>query len=84
MTERRLQPWTPADDERLRKLAGEGRNATTIAERLKRSPTSVRGRAKNLGIMLVKASGLPAALAAMVIHRLSGRDRVEAKPGKAH
>jgi hypothetical protein len=26
MTERRVhQPWTPADDERLRKLAGEGR-----------------------------------------------------------
>jgi hypothetical protein len=59
MTERRLQPWTPADDERLRKLAAEGRNATTIAERLKRSPASVRGRAKNLGIMLVKANGLP-------------------------
>jgi hypothetical protein len=59
MTERRLQPWTPSDDEQLRKLAGEGRNATTIAERLKRSPHAVRNRAKNLGIMLVKASGLP-------------------------
>jgi hypothetical protein len=35
MTERGLQPWTPSDDERHRKLAGEGRNATTIAERLK-------------------------------------------------
>jgi hypothetical protein len=56
---RPTQQWTPEDDEQLRKLAGEGRNATTIAERLKRSPDSIRGRAKNLGIMLAKANGLP-------------------------
>ena len=51
----RLEPWTPEDDERLRKLAGEGRTALTIAERLKRSTTAVRGRAKRLGVELVKA-----------------------------
>jgi hypothetical protein len=56
MNERRGQPWTPADDERLRKLAGEGRNAQTIAERLKRTVGAVRGRAKHLGVMLSQSS----------------------------
>jgi len=51
------QPWTPADDERLRKLAAEGRSVATIAERLKRSESAVRRRAKDLGITLVKAKG---------------------------
>ena len=55
MTERRLQPWTPEDNERLRKLAAEGRTSVTIAERLKRSPNSVRNRAAKLNIVLVKA-----------------------------
>jgi hypothetical protein len=52
MTERRLQPWTPADDERLRRLAAEGRSSLTIAERMKRSLESVRHRAKKLNISL--------------------------------
>ena len=55
MTERRLQPWTPEDNERLRKLAAEGRTSVRIAERLKRSPNSVRNRAAELNIVLVKA-----------------------------
>jgi hypothetical protein len=55
MTGRRLQPWTPEDNERLRKLAAEGRASVTIAERLKRSPNSVRNRAAELNIVLVKA-----------------------------
>jgi DNA-binding NarL/FixJ family response regulator len=52
---RPTRQWTPEDDERLRKLAGEGRAALTIAERLKRSQDSVRNRAKVMGIKLVKA-----------------------------
>jgi len=55
MKGRRLEPWTPEDDERLYKLVGEGRTALTIAERLKRSEAAVRRRAKNLGVVLVKA-----------------------------
>jgi DNA-binding Lrp family transcriptional regulator len=51
------QPWTSADDERLRKLAAEGRTPLTIAERLKRSPDSVRNRAAKLKIVLVRAKG---------------------------
>jgi len=49
------QPWTPSEDERLRKLAAEGRTSATIAERLKRSRHSVRQRALRLKIVLVKA-----------------------------
>ena len=54
MTGRITQPWTPSDDERLRKLAAEGRSSVTISERLKRSPKSIRERAKKLKIPLRK------------------------------
>jgi hypothetical protein len=57
MKGRRIEPWRPGDDERLRKLAAEGRAALTIAERLKRSPASVRSRAMILKVVLVKAKG---------------------------
>jgi hypothetical protein len=50
-------PWTPEDDERLRKLAAEGRTSITIAERMKRTPESVRRRAKTLKVVLMKAKG---------------------------
>jgi hypothetical protein len=46
--------WTPEEDERLRKLALEGRTAATIAERLKRPIPSVRGRAIALKIVIAK------------------------------
>ena len=51
------KPWTPSDDERLRKLAAEGRSTLTIAERLKRSPASIYKRAKKLKFVLAKVQG---------------------------
>jgi hypothetical protein len=47
-----IQPWTPSEDERLRKLAAEGRSSLTIAERLKRTPQAIRSRAKKFKIAL--------------------------------
>jgi hypothetical protein len=47
-----IQPWTPEEDVRLRRLAEEGRGAAVIAERLKRSPSAVYLRAKKLGVTL--------------------------------
>ena len=55
MKRRIIQPWTPSDDESLRKLAAEGRSWTTIAERLKRTRSSVRSHAKILGAVKVTA-----------------------------
>jgi hypothetical protein len=61
MRERGPQPWTPEDDERLRKFAEEGRTARTISERMKRTPESIRTRARLLKISLVKGimGGVP-------------------------
>jgi hypothetical protein len=47
--------WTPDEDARLRRLAEEGRTSVVIAERLKRSRSSVLGRAKTLGIEVKRA-----------------------------
>jgi hypothetical protein len=47
-----IQPWTPEEDVRLRRLAEEGRGAAVIAERLKRSRAAVYARAAKLGITL--------------------------------
>jgi len=46
--------WTAEEDERLRKLASEGRSVATIAERLKRSDSSIRHRAEKLKISVAK------------------------------
>jgi hypothetical protein len=51
------QPWTPSEDERLRKLAAEGRSSLTISERMKRSQQSIRHRARKLNIVLAKVQG---------------------------
>ena len=61
MNERRVQRWTPSDDERLRKLAAEGRSSVTIAERMKRTPPSIWARARRLKIVLRRANALEAA-----------------------
>jgi hypothetical protein len=58
MKGRVIQPWSPEDDERLRKLAAEGRTSVMIAERMKRTPASVRSRARILEIVLMKAKGV--------------------------
>ena len=58
MRGRIILPWTPSDDERLRKLAAERPSSVTIAERMKRSPASIRDQAKKLKISL--AGGKPA------------------------
>lgn len=58
MKGRVIQPWSPEDDERLRKLAAEGRTSVTIAERMKRTPASVRSRARIFEIVLMKAKGV--------------------------
>ena len=58
MKRRIIQPWTPEDDDRLRKLAAEGRTSVTIAERMKRTPASVRGRAKAINVVLMKAKSV--------------------------
>jgi hypothetical protein len=47
-----IQPWTPEEDGRLRRLAEEGRSASVIAERLKRTQAAVYKRAKTLGVAL--------------------------------
>ena len=47
--------WTPEEDNRLRRLAEEGRSAAVIAERLKRKVTAVWSRAEKLGIPLRRA-----------------------------
>ena len=56
MKRRIIQPWTPSDDERLRKLAAEGRSSVTIVERMKRSPKSILSRARALKIVLRRAN----------------------------
>jgi hypothetical protein len=57
MKGRITQPWTPSDDERLRKLVAEGRSSLTIVERMKRSTDPVRNRAAKLKLVLVRVKG---------------------------
>jgi hypothetical protein len=66
MKRRIIQPWSASEDERLRKIASEGRSSVIIAERLRRTPASVRSRARTLGVVLPKVNGVtrrPIALA---------------------
>jgi hypothetical protein len=57
MKMRIIQPWTPSDDECLRRLAAEGRGSLTIAERMKRSRVSIYNRAKKLKIVMRTLKG---------------------------
>ena len=47
--------WTAEEDERLRRLANEGRSAAVISERTKRSVDAVLARANKLGIAIRRA-----------------------------
>jgi hypothetical protein len=58
MKGRIIRPWSPSDDEQLRKLASEGRSSGIIAERLKRTSASVRSRAAALNVVLTKVKGV--------------------------
>lgn len=48
--------WMPEDDDRLRRLAQEGRSTAVIAERLKRGEDAVRSRAARLRIALKRVA----------------------------
>jgi hypothetical protein len=46
--------WSPEEDERLRRLAEEGRSVVTIGERLKRSKGAVYKRAQILNVAFTR------------------------------
>ena len=48
-------PWTPEEDERLRKLALTGTSAAPMAKQMHRSMASVRNRAARLKIVVTKS-----------------------------
>ena len=64
--------WAIEDDDRLRKLALEGRTAETIAERLKRSRSAIRRRAEVLNVPLtrLKAGRKRASTTSISVHDL--------------
>jgi hypothetical protein len=47
-------PWSPAEDEQLRRLALSGASMAEIAAQMKRSKSSVRNRALNLKIAIAR------------------------------
>jgi HJR/Mrr/RecB family endonuclease len=49
-----MRPWTPQEDDLLRKLALSGSNITTIAVQIKRSHSAVRNRAIKLNIVVAR------------------------------
>jgi len=52
------RPWTPEDDQRLRKLAASATSVAEIAKQLDRGPSAVRTRASVLQIRVAR-SGYP-------------------------
>ena len=52
MLKRAAYAWTPEDEARLKELAGQGMYLRQIALRLRRSESSIRKRARQLGIRL--------------------------------
>lgn len=57
MSERRLiasPRWTLEEDDKLRRLAHEGRSAAVIAGQMNRSISSIYSRANKLGIPLAR------------------------------
>jgi hypothetical protein len=48
------RPWTPAEDDTLRRLALTGLSSTAIGIRMNRTETAVRSRARQLQVILRK------------------------------
>jgi hypothetical protein len=48
------RPWTPSDDVTLRELAAAGKHVVTIAVEMRRSETTIRKKAKEIGVEIVK------------------------------
>jgi hypothetical protein len=48
------RPWTPADDDKLRRLALTGLSARAIGIRMNWTETAVRSRARQLQLILRK------------------------------
>ena len=51
----RSPPWTPEEDERLRKLALTGTSVAAMAKQMKRSTAAVRNRAYRLKVVVAKS-----------------------------
>jgi hypothetical protein len=55
-------PWTPEDDEILRRMARSGEDVAAMAKRLNRSEEAVRRRAGRLNVLIARPrSGRPKA-----------------------
>jgi hypothetical protein len=52
-----VRPWTPSDDVTLRELAGAGKYVITIAVEMNRSEPTIRRKAKEIGVEIVKNPG---------------------------
>lgn len=65
-------PWTPEQDERLKALAAQGASAIRAAAALKRPVSSVKVRARKLGIDLPGVRAIRKKLATVMQNR-SGR-----------
>jgi hypothetical protein len=48
------RPWTPSDDVTLRELAAAGKHVVTIAVEMRRSEPTIRKKAKEIGVEIVK------------------------------
>jgi hypothetical protein len=44
------RPWTPEEDNRLRRLLEEGTSTLLVAAKLKRTVTALKGRAAIIGV----------------------------------
>jgi len=59
MLKRRNHAWTLADEERLRVLAGQGVYLRNIAVRLRRSESSIKKRARDIGVAVLRTPRRP-------------------------
>jgi hypothetical protein len=50
-------PWTPADDEILRRMARSGESVAAMAKQLNRSEEAIRRRADRLNVLIARPKG---------------------------